>query len=348
MTKSVPDAHRSSAPRLVSFLAVLAFILAGCVRNATLNDQIPVEETPLISPNGTAARTPAKSSATARPTEMQQPFLAAIKAWNGSADFGRPLTQPAQTVDGMLEQVYENVVVYAPPKHPDQAKLRPVALMLGMLTMQAGPQKYSESDGMVFYPVSGDQGYHIPIVFKDFIDAHGGMDVAGAPIAEVLQYSLDTYRQCFTNYCLDYVTSAPDEQKVRMAPLGQMLLAASQNSGGSTDAPFVFSPSTVNLTVTAANPKVGSGEDQQISLQVETSTDHSPLVDVGASLIVYYPENKQVSLQFPATDSSGVSSVTIPAEAGLSNGTVVPYQVCLSGPSSAAVCVKETYLVWGN
>ena len=347
MMKSVPDTRPSFSPCLASFLLVLAFVLAGCVRSATVTRQIPIEAA-TSSQGATVQNTPAPGNATAPPAEMQQPFLVVIKNWNGSTDFGQPLTQPAKAVDSMLEQVYENVVIYAPPKHPDQAKLRPVALMLGMLTTQPGPQKYDKSDGMVFYPVSGDQGYHIPIVFKDFIDAHGGMKVAGDPIAEVLQYDSNTYRQCFTNYCLDYVTSASDNQKVRMAPLGQMLLTASQTSGGSTDAPFIFSPDTVSLTVTAANPKVKPDEAQQISLKAETATDHAPLTGVAANLTVYYPGNKQVEFQFPATDESGTSSVTVPARSGLSNGTVVPYQVCLSGPSSSAACVNETYLVWGE
>jgi len=317
------------------------------MRSATVTGQIPIEAA-TSSQGATAVLTPPKSNATARPAEMQQPFLGAIKAWNGSTDFGEPLTQPAKAVDGMLEQVYENVVVYAPSKHPGQARLRPEALMLGMLTTQPGPQKYDQSEGMVFYPVSGDLGYHIPVVFKNFIDAHGGMKVAGDPIAEVLQYDSNTYRQCFTNYCLDYVTSAPGDQKVRMVPLGQMLLTASQTSGGSTDAPFIFSPDTVSLAATAANPKVKPDEAQRISLKAETSTDHAPLIGVGANLTVYYPGNKQVEFQFPASDANGASSVTVPARTGLSNGTVIPYQVCLSGPSSSAVCVNETYLVWGE
>jgi len=312
-----------------------------------VTEQIPVE---LSTPpqHVTSIVTPIKNTTTDSSTGIQQPFLASIKAWNGSTDFGRPLTQPAKAVDGMLEQVYENVVIDAPSKHPDQAKLRPAALMLGMLTTQPGPQKYGVSDGMTFYPVSGDLGYHIPIVFKDFIDAHGGMNVAGNPIAEVLQYSPDTYRQCFTNYCLDYVTSATADQKVRMAPLGQMFLDASQAQGGSTDAPFVFSPTTVSLTAMAANPKVGPDEAQQINLKIETSADHLPLAGVTAGLTVDYPNGKRVVQQFPATGPDGASSVTIPAESGLSNGTVVPYQVCLNGPSSAAVCVEETYLIWGE
>jgi hypothetical protein len=347
MTKSVPDIPSSNFPRPARLLVLLTLVLAGCVRSASVTEQVPVElSTP--SQQATTIYTPIKNSPTSVSAEIQQPFQTAIKAWNSSTDFGRPLTRPAKALDGMLEQVYENVVIYAPSKHPDQAKLRPAALMLGMITTEPGPRKYNESDGMTFFPVSGDLGYHIPVVFKDFIDAHGGMDVSGNPIAEVLQVSLDTYRQCFTNYCLDYVTSAPDAQKVHMVPLGQMLLTASKTHGGSADAPFVFSPDTISLAVTAANPKIGPEEAQQISLKVETSNDHLPLVGVEAGLTVYYPGNKQADLQFPATGSDGTSSITIPAQAGLSNGIVVPYQVCLNGPSSSAVCVKDTYLFWGE
>jgi len=233
-----------------------------------------------------------------------QPFLAGLGKIGAATIFGSPLTQPYIASDGNEEQVYENAVLYAPPGNITQIRLRPLSILLHQNQTPPGPKVYGSQDGVVFYPTSGELGYHVPMDFDQFISAHGGMEISGKPIAEVFEYSSGVYRQCFENYCLDYSPSAGQESKVTLAPLGRDYLdqLASQST---TQEFFTFSPDTVSLQATEQFKKLAPDDPQTIEILVLRKSDGQPLANLEADLDVTLPDGSHYTAAFPATQSDG-------------------------------------------
>jgi len=119
--------------------------------------------------------------------------------------FGRVLTRPYLTADGMMQQIWENVVFTWPPEHPEQAHLIQLAYLMRMPGTQLGPQLYDMTQGIIFYPVGNGLGFHLPVVFDEFRAMHGGQDLSGPPIGDYMATADGkNIQQCFENYCLMY------------------------------------------------------------------------------------------------------------------------------------------------
>jgi hypothetical protein len=202
---------------------------------------------------------------------------------------------------------------------------------------------------MVFYPTQGSKGYHVPLVFDDFIAAHGGMDYSGNPIDEVYQYSDTVYRQCFQNYCLDYDASAADGSRVHLAALGVQYLQ--QISSSQTSVPTEPSKDTtgpVQLKVSESSQTIARGDSMVIQILVIQKDDGQPLSNVTASLTIFLPDGSLMTASFPATGLDGYSSVTIPAMQKIANGTILEYRVCLDDIPGDPVCVSDSFLIWSE
>lgn len=280
---------------------------------------------------------------------QDQPLLAGLSGLVDTSILGDPLTQPYIAKDGMEEQVYENAVIYAPVDDLSKAKLRPLCTLLDIPQTEPGTRKYSSSDGMVFYPTQGSKGYHVPLVFDDFIAAHGGMDYSGNPIDEVYQYSDTVYRQCFQNYCLDYDATAADGSRVRLAALGVQYLQQISSGESSTSTQSV-EPTTgsVRLTVGESSNTIRRGDSQEIEILVTQRDDGQPVSNVTASLTIFLPDGSQMTASFPATGLDGYSSVTVPAMEKVANGTILEYRVCLDDIPGDPVCVTDSFLIWSE
>ncbi len=140
---------------------------------------------------------PASAQVVASLTSVEQPFLSRIVRLGGLSVFGVPLTDPYPAADGNIEQVYENVVLYAPPEDPGSVRLRNITELMGMPAVAPIAPIYTEADGVVFYPVQGDLGFHVPLIFDRFIAQHGGLEISGHPLADVIQVDTNLYRQCY-------------------------------------------------------------------------------------------------------------------------------------------------------
>jgi hypothetical protein len=279
---------------------------------------------------------------------QDQPLLAGLSEMGDTSILGNPLTQPYIASDGMEEQVYENVVLYAPLNNPSAAKLRPLSSLLNIPRTEPGTRQYSSSDGMVFYATDGSKGYHVPLVFDQFIAEHGGKDFSGNPIGEVFQYLDSIYRQCFENYCLDYDASAPTDENVRMAALGAQYMLQISGSEVAPTQPVERSSSNIVLTISEQS-SVLSGENQQkIDILVTQKNDLQPVTNVEASLVLNLPDGSQMTAGFPATGLDGRSSVVIPKLENVTNGTILEYQVCLIGIVGDAICGTDSYVIWSN
>lgn len=278
--------------------------------------------------------------------EMEQPFLPRLVRLGGVKVFGLPLTPAYLAADGFREQVYENVVLYAPPDNPNAVRLRPVALLAGMPVGQPLPRRYSEADGVVFYPVEGENGFHVPLVFDQFIASHGGMEISGLPLSEPYQIGEQLYRQCFENYCLVYDNRPDAAERVRMAALGREYLKINGLAAPQT-APFEITPETVRLVVSALKPRLTAEEAQQFEILLLRQHDQQPLSSVEAALTLTLPDGREALYYLPPTDDEGRSQIRIaPLQPALPNGSVVAYRVCLNIPAEQPICKADSYLIW--
>jgi hypothetical protein len=276
--------------------------------------------------------------------EIDQVFSAGLEKIGDATIFGAPLTQAYLASDGMQEQVYQNAVIFAAPGSTT-IKLRPAAVIVEMPSSPPGEKVYSNQDGMVFYTIKGVLGYHVPILFDDFINAHGGMRISGDPMAEVSESSAGVYRQCFENYCLEYITANPTEERIRLTALGGLYLDKMRDAN-ILEETFVISPSTVAIQVSEEFKQISAGQSQRISIVLTRQSDDEPISGLESVLQISLPDGSMVENTLPATSREGTASILIPALNGVANGSILPYQVCLTGSVSEPVCADGTFLLW--
>ena len=280
----------------------------------------------------------------------EQPFLYLVTQMGGS-EVGKALTQPYVADDGLIEQIYQTVVFAAPADRLDQFKLRPLPLLLNQKRTSPGPVRYGTEQEMTFYPIDGDLGFHVPLVFDAFVQANGGWGLAGAPIAEPLPLDDKIVRQCFTNYCLDYDTTQANGEMVHFAPLGEAYLSAS-NMEAILQTPYVVEPtqsaSEVILQVSEGKAVISAPELQSISITVTDKESSEPRRDVVAVLHVWWSDGNEYSAEFPPTNDLGKAELVLPAKPKLKNGSIIPYEVCITLPDLPPKCVSNAYLIWNK
>ena len=274
--------------------------------------------------------------------ETDRIFLAGLEKLGDATIFGAPLTRAFLAADGMQEQVFQNAALYTAPGS-NVIHLRSVPVIIGMPAAEPGAKLYSNQQGMVFYATSGSLGYHVPQIFDDFIAAHGGTSISGMPIAEVTEVSTGVYRQCFQNYCLVYTPAADTKQQFTLEATGSAYLAkiSPADLNGET---VVLSPSTVALRLAEQFSLLQPDQSQQITITLRSQVNDQPLAGIGASLQITLPKDKSYSAELPATLADGSSSITVPYLKEFPNGTIVHYQICLTGIIAEPVCAKGSYI----
>ncbi len=274
----------------------------------------------------------------------EQPFAGSIARLGGPGAFGSLLLKPRVTSDGMIEQVYANVAFFAPQDDTSQVRLRSLPLILGYEVQPLAEMKIH--DQLVFYEVKDGLGHNVPRPFDEFVASHGGRDLAGQPISEViLLKDQNIYRQCFENYCLDFDPTASDAMKVRMAPLGQEYI---ERFPPTEDVQIrnAFSLDNISLLVTADKPNINDNETQYIRMMIRQKDTGQPVERVEATLVLKYQDSPAIRFFLPPSDENGMSVVEIPPQTGLANGTRLSYQVCLNLPSEQPICALDSYLIW--
>ncbi|MDR3577693.1 MAG: hypothetical protein P4L50_27825 [Anaerolineaceae bacterium] len=276
--------------------------------------------------------------------EISSPFAASLERMGGLQVFGRPLTEPYKAPDGSLEQVYENVVMYTTADDPATLHLRQLPILLDMTTTPPGPKIYGLKENMVFYPVQGDLGYHVPVMFDHFIAEHGGMEISGQPIADPMMVKgQNVARQCFENYCLDYDPNATADLRTRMAPIGMQYL---NKANPATISRVPFAPDNVQLAVDEDSPQITSNDPQTIALTVLQKNGGLPMPDISANVKINLPDGSNQNMSMPPTGADGKTSLTIPAMPNLANGSLVAYEICLNVPVDNPPCISDSYLIW--
>jgi hypothetical protein len=262
----------------------------------------------------------------------------------GSEFSGFALSDPYTGSDGKLEQVYENLVLVSNPDSPARVSLRPLPEKIGI---EPGAMAEDNGvEGMVFWEIESGQGYNVPQPFLDYITLHGGMEVAGIPIGELQLVGDQVFRQCYTYLCLDYhlQSEIPQDLRIRPAPLGQDYLDLYYQSPVSA-----FSESqalrTISLQVWERYQFVSSDQSQEIGSSIFEGK--TPLRSIEPILILTMPDGSQKSYYFPPTGDDGQTMLRLdPIEA--QNGTLIPYEVCISSIRDEMFCVKDSFVIWYN
>ena len=287
-----------------------------------------------------------------------------INRLGGAAVFGNPLSETLTRPDGTIEQVYETVAVYATPDQPEIVRFRPLPIMLGMTTH---PPVYPDSEkksNMYFYPIQGKvEGYYVPVAFDQFIQLHGGRQVSGDPISSTFKVPRQENeifgRQCFVNYCLEYMNGMPPDQAVRITPLGRRYLEQSQTSTQPAGQPSAQSPEqpveqpaaqaaapALQLLVSEMLPKPASNEYQTLSIAVFQAGSSQPIAGVQVIATITTPTGNQQAYTSAPTNDSGSTIVSFAPPPGAKHGDVITYQVCITQNIAQPVCQFESYLIW--
>jgi len=276
--------------------------------------------------------------------QFNSPFENALQYLGGESLTGIALTPAYQASDGYLEQVFTNIVVFAPVDNPDAIQLRNVPVIIGITPSAPGIQQYDVTDNMVFVTVEGELGYHVPLPLDTYLSMHGGLGISGNPIMEItLLQDQGIYRQCFQNLCLDYYPTASEAYKVLPASLGQAYLNVIKPviPGG------IIQPDDVILQSNEALPRLSSTEKQTITITLTQKYTGQGIPGMGAVLILRNSDGSEISeTNFPLTDTSGNSSITLNALVSQQNGDLLLYQACLTGNTTAPICVNGSFLIW--
>lgn len=274
----------------------------------------------------------------------EQPFAQSITSLGGPGAFGAVMLKPRIASDGLVEQVYTNVAFVAPQEDPSQVQLRPLPTILGYEVQSLAEMKSHEQ--LVFYEIKDGLGHNVPRPFHDFVANHGGRDLSGQPISEViLLKDQNIFQQCFENYCLIYDPAASDAMRVRMAPLGQEYIKRFPPPED-LQVQNVFSPDTISMLVTADKPTLNDNESQLVRMMIRQRDTGQPIERVEATLVLHYQGSPPIRYFVPPSDADGMSVVEIPPQSGLANGTRLSYQVCLNLPSEKPICAMDSYLIW--
>ena len=280
-------------------------------------------------------------------TSAAQPYLSQVARLGGLNVFGMPLTDPYVAPDGNLEQIYENVVLFSPQEDTSSLRLRPVALLLGTPVTPPGMELNGEAEGVVFYRTDGILGYHVPVLFDHFIAQHGGREISGNPLGEIITISSTLYRQCFENYCLVYDSSAADSLQVRMAALGLEYLNLTQTEPVEETAPFNVQAGSIRMVANPGTPRIPADQSQRFDLYVVRADDNQPVPNVESVLTLSLPDGIEATYPLPPTDTQGRASLMVePITPSPVNGTVISFKVCLNVPTDSSVCTSGSYLIW--
>jgi len=253
------------------------------------------------------------------PEVVWQPFDGAIKRLNPQL-VGRPISERRINDDGLIEQIFENVVVVASQDSPGNIRFLPLPGKLGL-------------------PVQSWSDFEIAPFFEEFLRRSGGLELAGKAVSDLEPQSPEVFRQCFVTLCLDYLPGMPGENKVRAVPLGRMY----RDRLGAFPTPTPAAEGMVTLQVFKNYPVVAPTR-QQI-LNVRAYLDSQPLQDVRPELTLMLPGGVIEYRDFPPTDVSGRTSLQLEPIAA-PHGTRIDYEVCLTVEQGGQVCLEDYFLIW--
>lgn len=277
-----------------------------------------------------------------------EPVFAPFLQKYGWSFTGFPLGEKYM-LDGRWAQVFQNVVLTAAAlDQPESVRLLriPEALHIN----PEAPRPQSGAPELYFYAVDGEKGFEIPNYFWDYLVAHGGLDVSGAPISHLETVSGETTDQCFENLCLVYDPSAPYNVRVNPESLGinynalfGYATAQITPQAGESRSDEQISPLT--LRVKESQPTIPANQQQVI--EVSVSRDGFPVPGVGLEISLSLPDGSSQVYVLPPTGSDGKSVQTLPIIQA-DNGSVILYKICITGQGQMNFCYEDSFTIWSQ
>jgi hypothetical protein len=271
----------------------------------------------------------------------ESPFREAVSRL-GPEFTGFPLTNAYLTHDGFIVQIFENIVLLANSDTPNRVSALPLTEKLGILPEP--PTLPKDTLENIFVPVDGTLGYNVPRLFVDYIAMHGGMEISGSPVSELSFVSDGVYRQCFQNLCLKYYyrDNAGSNRQIRPQALGYLYRDLNYHPSvvGFSESQAI---KIINMHVWERYPIISAKQSQEIAVAVFEGT--TPLFNIEPLLQITLPDGTSKSIYFPPTGPDGQTFLQLEPVRG-QNGTLVPYQVCISSVTNETFCIKESFLIW--
>jgi hypothetical protein len=272
--------------------------------------------------------------------QLPEPFASSV-ARLGISFLGRNHTPQYTAPDGHQQVIFDNLVLVIDPDDSQKVKPRPIIQMLGIDPHL--PVKCTDDTLVTCFKIDGDQGYNIPWIFVEFLEKYGGFSFSGPPITSVFPLEDNLFRQCFTNLCIDLDLNAEDNFRVRLAPMGREYL----QRYFTLDKPEGFLATQtldqVRIEVWESVTYISRDESQVINAGIFEGS--IPLHNREPVLIISMPDGNQRMYNFPPTNDSGITQLTLPPIQA-PNGTLIAYNVCLSSVTSVEICVTDHFLIW--
>ncbi|GAB4481951.1 MAG: hypothetical protein Kow0088_24580 [Anaerolineales bacterium] len=270
------------------------------------------------------------------PTIKADPIVAFVYRY-GVEFSGFALSEPYLASDGMVEQIFENLVLTFNPEHPEQVDLRALPQLLGIPTDPL-EEKQSLTDHE-WVSVAGEKGFLVPKRFWDYLQAHGGLELSGFPQTKPRDVGGGRQQQCFVKLCLEDQIDLYGKRVVRLSKLGEAY--RKQTAGESAGKAFEISQ--ITLRVWESQPIVSPDRQQKIGVSVYAG--NQPLSGITPYLFLTNPQDGEEEYSFPPTDLEGKTELKI-ASIEAENGTLVPYRVCVQDHRQQRYCVRDSFLVW--
>jgi len=281
-------------------------------------------------------KTPLNSSISL-PNRSAAPFVQLVATYG--LDFtGLALTPPYLNADGSLEQLYENMLMQIGPSAPGTVRLLPLPEKLGVPRDILLPETGEE---MYFYQVQEGLGYNVPEYFRDYIWQHGGLDLIGQPITQLIEVDGKVFRQCFLSLCLRAVRTEGGEMQVSPEALGIQYRDIFYQTTSLTAADEGSQDITIQLW--EGYPMVSPEQEQEIGLAAFSGG--APLANIVPELDLMLPDGTKIHQLMPPTNQKGESQIVVPA-LNVENGSLIPYKVCVSTPKGQRFCLVDSYLIW--
>ena len=280
--------------------------------------------------------TPPSASYSRQFSATEQLFLVTAERL-GYGFTGAPLKAPRLGSDGNYEMVFENIIMYIDPTDGSRIRLRPLPAWLGIQADQPGMAV--TADWLTFYQTQDELGYNVPNSFSEYLNQHGSFEYSGNPISEYRSLTDGGYSQCFTNVCLEYHPSAPQELQLRPHTLGLDYLAI----GVKTSTTGTVLTEALRMNAWEDYPLISSGQIQVIN--IEATQKNAPMAGIEFSLVVKQPDGITKTYTLDPTGDDGTTSIELDPVNG-PNGAIVQYEVCVIGAVSPQVCFSKSYTIW--
>ncbi|MFB0545596.1 MAG: hypothetical protein ACETWB_01680 [Anaerolineae bacterium] len=249
-------------------------------------------------------------------------FLKFFETWGGVELFGYPLTEEF-IKDGVRVQCFQKVRMEWHPQNPKpyQVELGLLGELLGYRQPPIPSSEIPPADDPLrrYYP---ETGHTVSFAFLKYFDEHGGLDIFGYPITELL-VEQGIIVQYFQRAGMEWHEDDPSSP-VQLTPLGELyiqkigldpsLLEPVQIQAMPTSTPLTTpqrEAPELNIMASVKYAITGRGSDEQIVYVYVTDEEGQNVEGVEVRLIARYPTEDR-HFAPPPTDAHGYTQHTFP------------------------------------